>query len=863
MESETSLATPRDPSFPFLDLALSFETRAADLVSRLTIEEKISQMVHPAAGVERLGIPEYNWWNECLHGVARAGVATVFPQAIGLAATWDTALVGRVAETISDEARAKHHEFMRRGVRQIYTGLTFWSPNVNIFRDPRWGRGQETYGEDPHLTGRMGVAFVRGLQGDDPRYLKLVATPKHFAVHSGPEPDRHHFDAQVSEHDLRETYLPAFEACVKEGGAASVMGAYNRVNGEPCCGSPTLLEKILRQEWGFDGYVVSDCWAINDFHEVGGHGAAKTPAEAAALAVKTGCDLECGCAYAALTEAVDQGLIDDATIDRSLVRLFTARMHLGLFDPAEQVKYANIPFDMNDAPAHRALARLAAQKAIALLKNEGRLLPLPKNLAAIAVIGPNADDLAVLLGNYNGTPSRAVTPLEGIRRAVSPTTVVYTARGCEIAVGVPPLEPIPSTCLRGLEGAAGQCGLVGAYFPNATFSGDPAFTRLDPLVDFGWRDATPLGGPTTDPFSVRWTGALIPSVSGIYQLGMRGSSGYGMFLNGQEVLPLAFNEHEVFTRTAPATLEAGRLYDVRLDFVNEGRDPQAQLLWAAPGQDFGPASLEAASKAEVVIMAMGLSPALEGEEMPIDVEGFAGGDRTDIGLPRPQQALLEEVCALGKPVVLVLLNGSALAVNWADAHVPAILEAWYPGEEGGAAIADVLFGDTNPAGRLPVTFYRGVEQLPPFDDYAMTGRTYRYLAQPPLYPFGHGLSYTRFDYSHLRIDALQIGRAGQARISVDVTNSGARTGDEAVQLYVSYPTSAVARPIKELKGFHRLTLAPGETRTVEFTLAAAQLAWWNNAGWAVEAGMIRVLVGSSSEDIRLQSEIRIVDAISA
>ena len=433
-------------------------------------------------------------------------------------------MLGRVAEAISDEARAKHHEFVRRGVRQIYTGLTFWSPNVNIFRDPRWGRGQETYGEDPYLTGRMGVAFVRGLQGDDPRYLKLVATPKHFAVHSGPEPDRHHFDARVSERDLRETYLPAFEACVKEGDAASVMGAYNRTNGEPCCGSPTLLERILRQEWGFDGYVVSDCWAINDLF--GGHGVVETPAEAAALAVNAGCDLECGCAYAALTEAVVQGLIDVATLDRSLARLFTARMRLGMFDPAERVPYANIPFEVTDAPAHHKLAREAAQKAIVLLKNEGGLLPLPKDLASIAVIGPNADDLAVLLGNYNGTPSRAVTPLEGIRRAVSPKTVVYTARGCEIAAGVPPLEPIPSACLRGLEGAAGQCGLAGAYFPNATFSGDPAFVRVDPMVDFGWRDVSPMGGPTTDPFSVRWTGALIPPVSGIYQLGVRGSSGY-------------------------------------------------------------------------------------------------------------------------------------------------------------------------------------------------------------------------------------------------------------------------------------------------------------------------------------------------
>lgn len=842
-----------DPNRPF-------EERAADLVSRMTLEEKISQMVHPAAGIERLGIPEYNWWNECLHGVARAGVATVFPQAIGLAATWDLNLMAEVANAISDEARAKHHEFVRRGVRQIYTGLTFWSPNINIFRDPRWGRGQETYGEDPYLTSRMGVTFVKGLQGEDPRYLKLVATPKHFAVHSGPEPDRHHFDARVSERDLRETYLPAFEACVKEGGAASIMGAYNRTNGEPCCASPTLLEKILRQEWGFDGYVVSDCWAINDIF--GGHGVVKKPAEAAALAVKNGCDLECGCAYPSLHDAVAEGLINEATIDRSLVRLFTARMRLGLFDPAGQAPYAAIPFEVNDSPAHRALARRAAQKTIVLLKNDG-LLPLSKNLASIAVIGPNADDRAVLLGNYHGTPSRAVTPLEGIRRAVSPSTVVYAARGCEIATGVLPLEPVPSACLRPSTSSLepSTCGLTGAYFAGplqpSTFDLEPSFVRVDPLVDFKWRAATPLGELPTQPFAVRWTGALIPPVSGAYRLGVRGSSGFRLLLDGQELLPIQVSEHEAFTRVAPMTLEAGRLYDLRLDYVNDGRDPQVQLLWAVPGQDLMAPALEVARKADVAVVVLGLTPDLEGEEMRVNVEGFAGGDRTDITLPRPQQALLEAIHALGKPIVLVLLGGSALAVDWADAHVPAIVEAWYPGEEGGTAIADVLFGDANPAGRLPVTFYRSVDQLPPFDDYALAGRTYRYLTDAPLYPFGHGLSYSRFAYGGLVIDPPQIGPGGQTSISIDITNVGERAGDEVVQLYVSYPESTVSRPIKELKGFARVALAPGETRTIQFALTAGQLAWWDGAGWAVEAGTVRVLVGSSSEDIRLAGEVRI------
>ena len=851
----------RNPNPVYTDPTRPIEERVDDLISRMTLEEKISQMAYDAPAIERLGIPAYNWWNECLHGVARAGVATVFPQAIGLAATWDVALMGEVATAISDEARAKHHEFVRRGVRQIYSGLTFWSPNVNIFRDPRWGRGQETYGEDPYLTARMGVTFVKGLQGDDPRYLKLVATPKHFAVHSGPELRRHEFDARVSERDLRETYLPAFEACVKEGSAASIMGAYNRMNGEPCCASPRLLQKILREEWGFEGYVVSDCWAINDIF--GGHGVVETPAEASALAVKVGCDLECGCAYPSLLEAVEQGLIDEPTIDRAVTRLFTARFRLGMFDPAEQVPFARIPYEINDSTEHRALALRAARESIVLLKNDG-LLPLAKELKSVAVIGPGADDLAVLLGNYCGTPSHAVTPLEGIRRKVSPETIVYTAQGCEIAAGVPPLCAVPAACLRPPADSVGHAlqGLAGAYYPGRMIPDDrsktnPAFVRVDPLVDFGWRDASPLGGQVTDHFCVRWTGALIPPTSGKYLLGVRGSSGYQLRLDGCEILPYESNDHHSFTRTIPLELEGGRLYDVCLDYVNTGRTPEVQLLWAVPGRDYVTEALRVAENAEVVVMVMGLSPALEGEEMPVTAEGFAGGDRTDIALPRPQQELLEAIHGLGKPVVLVLVGGSALAVNWADAHVPAILAAWYPGEEGGSAIADVLFGDVNPAGRLPVTFYRSLDQLPPFDDYALAGRTYRYLAEPPLYPFGHGLSYARFAYSDLAIDPPQISPAGQARITVNITNVGERVGDEVVQLYVGYPDAAVPRPVKELRGFNRVALAPGETQTVQFILVANQLTWWDGAGWAVEPGKVHVLVGSSSEDIRLQGEVRV------
>ena len=838
----------------------SDKERVDDLVSRMTLEEKISQMVHDAPAIERLGIPAYGWWNECLHGVARAGVATVFPQAIGLAATWDIRLMAEVANAISDEARAKHHESLRRGVRQNYTGLTFWSPNVNIFRDPRWGRGQETYGEDPYLTAAMGVTFVKGLQGDDGEALKAVATPKHFAVHSGPESDRHRFDAAVSERDLRETYLPAFEACVVEGRAASVMGAYNRINGEPCCASPTLLQKILREEWGFEGYVVSDCWAIDDIF--GGHGLVETAAEASALAVKTGCDLECGCAFPALLDAVRQGLIDKAAIDRAVALLFAARFRLGMFDPPEQTRYGGIPFEVNDSPAHRELALQAARESIVLLKNEPAaardarkpLLPLPKDLKSIAVIGPNADDLAVLLGNYCGTPSAAVTPLEGIRRKVAPGTAVYTAQGCEIAAGVPPLQVIPSACLR--PGGGTGHGLTGTYFRDHRFS-DAAFMRVDPLVDFLWRDASPLGGWGTEPFAARWTGALIPPLSGTYRLGVRGSSGFSLWLDGRELLDFATHDHETFTRTVAVELEGGRLYQVRLDYINAGRDPKVQLVWAVPGRDYAAEALRAAERAEIVVMVMGLSPSLEGEDMPVYVEGFAGGDRTDIALPATQETLLRQVHATGKPVVLVLMGGSALAVPWAHSHVPAILTVWYPGEEGGEAIADVLFGDTNPAGRLPVTFYKSVDQLPPFHDYNMAGRTYRYMTEEPLYPFGFGRSYTAFEYSDLAIDPSRMGPGGAVQVAVDVANVGEVVGDEVVQLYISHRNSAVNRPVKELKSFERISLAPGERRTVTFTLAASQLTYWGGDGWVLEPGTVEVQAGSSSRDIRVAGALTV------
>jgi beta-glucosidase len=836
--------------------------RVADLVSRMTLEEKVLQMVFDAPPIERLGIPAYNWWNECLHGVGRAGVATVFPQAIGLAATWNPGLMQRIATVISDEARAKHHEAVRRGIRQIYTGLTHWSPNVNIVRDPRWGRGQETYGEDPYLSAAMGVAFVKGLQGDDPRYLKLVATPKHYAVHSGPEADRHRFDARVGERDLRETYLPAFEACVREAKAASVMGAYNRVNGEPACASPTLLQQILRQEWGFggpdglDGYVVSDCWAIIDIYAH--HHVVNTPEEAAALAVKNGCELNCGSTYPALVSAVEQGLISEAAIDLAVRRLFMARYRLGMFDPPEQVPYAQIPYEIVDSSQHRALALQAARESMVLLKNEDNLLPLPKDLASLAVVGPNADHLSALMGNYNGTPARAVTPLEGIRKKLAPSAKLYYAQGCGLVDGAPPFEVVPSAILRPAEADAGATGLTAAYYANARHEGEPALVRVDGAVDFIWKDTTPLTGQVADEFSILWTGYLVPPVSGSYRLGIDACNGYKLCLDGELFVEYETVHHPAL-RSKEVELEGGRFYPLRLEFYSHGLDPQARLLWSQPDVDYETPALEAAGKADVIVAVMGISPRLEGEEMPVKVDGFDGGDRTSIGLPRLQEEFLKKLHGLGKPVVLVLLNGSALAVNWATEHIPAIVEAWYPGQAGGDALADVLFGDYNPGGRLPVMFYRSVDDLPPFDDYRMEGRTYRYFEGEPLFAFGYGLSYTEFLFDNLQISPGRIRAGDQVTVSCEVTNTGDRAGDEVVQLYIRHPQATVPCPIKALKGFARITLEPGETKTVTFILHTDLLAIYDeNVSHVVQPGLVDVMVGNSSDSLPLSGQLEIV-----
>jgi beta-glucosidase len=824
---------------PYKNPNLPVGQRVDDLVARMTLEEKISQMVYNSPAIERLDIPEYNWWNEALHGVARNGIATVFPQAIGLAATWDTDLMLRVATVISDEARAKYNKAISRGERGIYQGLTLWSPNVNIFRDPRWGRGMETYGEDPYLTGEMGVQFIRGLQGDDARYLKTIATPKHFAVHSGPEPDRHTFNAMVSDYDLRETYLAQFRKCIVEGQAYSVMCAYNRFRGDACCGSNFLIQKTLREEWGFKGMMVSDCWAVPDMYNF--HKIVDSAEEASATAVKAGTDLECGNAYPSLEEAVEQGLITEAELDISVRRLFEARFKLGMFDLPEMVPYSKL--HEIDTPQSKAIALEAARKSIVLLKNEDRTLPLRKDIKTIAVLGPNANDVEVLLGNYNGFPE-PVTPLQGIQKMLKNSEVIYE-RGCELADGIPSFEIVGNSFLYTTPEQS-ERGLLGEYFDNHDFTGEPAFIRVDSRVDFAWWDGAPSESFDPGNFGVRWSGVLVPEQSGRYVLGGYGFNGFRIYF--EDSLLVSFDgEFDPVKTYKYVELTAGKAYKIKIEFYKKLRYSFMQLIWQAPDDKLERRAVAAARKADAIVLVMGLSPRLEGEEMKVELDGFKGGDRLTLRLPQTQSTFIKKIRALGKPVVLVLLNGGAVAVNWEDEHIPAIIEAWYPGQAAGAAIAEVIFGDYNPGGRLPVTVYKSVEQLPAFSDYDMSGRTYRYFKGEPLYPFGHGLSYTTFSYNDLQLDQKEIRPDEQALLSVAVSNTGKLKGEEVVQLYVK--ASKDTKTVKTLKGFKRITLAPGETRRVEFQITPEGLSRWiDDKGFSVEADTYALLVGSSSSD---------------
>lgn len=859
LHSSAQAPSPQSSQPDYLNPRLPVARRVNDLVSRMTLEEKVSQMMNKSAAIERLGIPAYDWWNEALHGVAYAGNATVFPQAIGLGATWNPALIQDVAGVISEEARAKYNDAIRRDFRKRFYGLSFWSPNINIFRDPRWGRGQETYGEDPYLTSRLGVAFVRGMQGDDPRYLKTIASPKHYAVHSGPESQRHVFDARPSERDFRETYLPAFRATIMEAKAGSIMCAYNSVNGEPACANRRLMTDILRGEWGFNGYVVSDCDAVADIYK--NHHFAKTEEEGAALAVRAGTDLTCGYEYKALIPAVRKGLISEAEIDTAVKRLYEARFRLGMFDPPDMVPYSRIPLEANDSPAHRALAARAARESVVLLKNEKNLLPLNKGVKKIAVIGPNADSLEVLLGNYNGVPSSYVTLLEGIKRKVSPETQVLSALGTTLTNDV--VIPVPSSALFSPD-SKDVHGLKGEYFNNKDLQGAPVVIRTDAQLNFDWFTNSPVPQLPTDNFSVRWTGTLVPSVSGTYQLGARSDDGVRVFIDDKLFID-DWRDRGAKTVTKPIELGAGREYKIRIEYYERYANASAKLVWTPPqlAKTLFDEAVARAKESDVVVMALGLSPTLEGEEMEVTTEGFRGGDRTTLDLPKVQEEMLRAIQATGKPVVLVLLNGSALSVNWANDHVAAIVEGWYPGEEGGAAIADVLFGDYNPAGRLPVTFYKSVAQLPPFESYDMTGKTYRYFNGESLYPFGYGLSYTRFKYGDLKLSSKRLKTNENIQISVDVQNIGGKDGDEVVQLYLTDVTATAPVPIRSLRGIQRIFLLAGEKKRVSFTLTPRDLTLIDNRSKRIlEPGEFRISVGGKQPSITNRAAASMTEIVS-
>jgi len=802
---------------------LPAEQRAANLVAQMTLEEKVLQMQNAAPAIERLGIPAYNWWNEALHGVARGGEATVFPQAIGLAATWDADLMQRVAAAISTEARAKYNEAIRTNTYRQYLGLTFWSPNINIFRDPRWGRGQETYGEDPYLTGQLAVSFIRGLQGDDPKYFKAIATAKHYAVHSGPESERHKFDAVPSERDLNETYLPAFRAAVVEGRVDSIMCAYNSVAHVPACANTDLLQKELRGAWGFQGYVVSDCGAIQDIYKDTAHNYAPAAAEASALAVKAGTDLTCGTEYRSLLDAVKSGLITEAEINTSVERLFVARFKLGMFDPADRVPFSKIPYSENDSADHRKIALEAARESIVLLKNEGGLLPLKASVRKIAVIGPSADDPVALLGNYNGFSQKQVTPLEGMEQQFGKKAEIHFAMGAAYAPQAQAL--VPSTVLVIPSGAGS--GLLAEYFDNAALTGQPKLARVEPRVfqQSGIVDAELAAAFSRPAAAVRWTGILLPTVTGDYAIAGRGGFGSDLrvFIDDRELAAPAASAPGTQPRgsVAPAHMQllSGRSYHLRVEY--KPHDPAAagaQLLWLPPEQPLLQEAVEAVKASDVTVAFVGLNPNLEGEEMQVNVPGFSGGDRTDLNLPAPQERLVEAAIAVGKPVIVVLTSGSAIAANVAAEHAAAVLQLWYGGEEAGTAIAQTLAGVNNPAGRLPVTFYRGVDQVPPFEDYSMKGRTYRYFQGDPLFAFGFGLSYSKFDYSALTAQRTPRG----ARVTVRVKNSSLREGDEVVQLYLS-GAAGPESPLRELRGFQRVHLRAGESGEVDFSVPAADL----------------------------------------
>jgi beta-glucosidase len=819
----------------YLNPALPAEQRAADLVHRMTVEEKVTQLVNQSRAVPRLNIPAYDWWSEALHGVQRPGV-TEYPEPVGLAATFDPDSIHRMAIQIGVEGRIKHLQAMLAGHSNVFEGLDFWAPNVNIFRDPRWGRGQETYGEDPFLSARMAVAYVTGMQGDDPKYYRVISTPKHFAVHSGPEPTRHTADVTVSKHDEVDTYLPAFRAAVTEGKAGSVMCAYNSINGQPACVNEFLLQDQLRGKWNFQGYVVSDCDAVVNIYR--DHHFTKTQPEASALAIQRGMDNECidfakvsdDHDYRPYLDAYKQGILKESEIDTALVRLYTARMKLGMFDPPEMVPYSKIDEKELESAEHRALAHTVANESMVLLKNDGTL-PLRQGSIKIAVVGPLADQTKYLLGNYNGSPSDTVSVLKGLKAEFPEAKITFVPGTHFLSTDG---DPIPASALTTPEG---QPGVSAKFSSGGGFAGGgtPLAAKIMSTVSLTG-EGVPQEAAGKFPLTVTWDGFLTATESGEYSIGVRAKGNSAMIIVDGKPLALEYLDAEhAQAKAGHIHLEQGKRVALKVRYeLNEKGPVEAQLFWAKYDTQPSLEAISAAKDADVVVAVLGITGDLEGEEMPVNEDGFKGGDRTNIDLPKPEEALLQAVTATGKPVVLVLANGSALAVNWANEHVNAILESWYAGEEGGSAIAETLSGKNNPAGRLPVTFYTGLEQLPPFEDYGMQNRTYRYFHGKPLYPFGYGLSYTTFSYSGLSLPKNAIGAGDPLTAEVTVTNTGMREGDEVAQLYLSFPNVPGA-PLRALRSFKRVHLKPGESQNITFELKDRDLSMVSEAGEPIVA----------------------------
>jgi beta-glucosidase len=805
----------------------------------MTLDEKVSQMIHLARPIERFQIPYYNWMNECLHGVANMeDYVTVFPQSIGMGASWDTECMYRVATAISDEARAMHHNDYRNVEGGHVGGLTFWSPNINLFRDPRWGRGQESYSEDPYHIGQMAIPFIRGLQGDDPKYLKVVSTVKHYVVHSGPEPERHEFDAKTSERDFWETYMPHFVTALEEADVYSVMCAYNRYNGESCCGSNYLLNELLREKYDFDGYIVSDCGSVTDIFEF--HKISDTPEEAAALAVKSGVDLNCGRGtffpYESLPKAVEKGLITESEIDTTLYRLMLARMKLGMFDPPEMVPYSKIPKEVIDSKEHQELALEMARKSIVLLKNENDILPLKKTTKKIAVLGPNANNEYVLLGNYHGIPSNPISLLNGLKNKL-PQTEFFYSKGCDYVDEPDLLNLLPPAILFADEKMS-QKGIKVEFFNNKIFSGDPVVEKVESNVFLTSEFGVPYKGLEEENFSVRWSGSIVIPENAKYKLIAEGNENCKVYLNDKLIIDGKKSSSSEFL-----DLKSGAPYSFKVELVADIEEFDLMMFWKIDQGDLADNAMAAAKESDIIIMAMGISNEIEGEELGVELTGFEGGDRTTIELPAEQQRLIKNIKSLNKPVILVLMGGGSFALPQENELCDAILMAWYPGQAGGAALADVIFGDYNPGGKLPLTFYKSTSDLPDFRNYDMEDRTYRFFKGQPLYPFGYGLSYTSFAYSDLEIpDTIKAGE--NVGLSVKIENTGSVAGDEVVQVYVKDIEASVRIPVHSLQAFKRIHLEPGETKTVQFNLSPKQIALLNDdMEWMVEPGEFVISVG--------------------